>query len=118
MVRVIVVIALIFLTGCFSNKRPQEIQIQRVNIPILYCPSPPTIERPILPIHKMTPQQTHNPGELVKHYKATIKILQGYALELEQVVNQYGKNSTQYEQVKQEILNKLKQDGIITPNNK
>lgn len=114
MVRILLLSSVILLAGCFPNKRPQEVQIQTVNVPILYCPAPPQVERPALPIHEMTPEQRHNAGEVVKHYKATVKTLQGYALELERIIEQYGENSQQYEELKQELLEKLKQDGVIT----
>lgn len=112
-----IALALIVLStsGCFWNTKPPVIEIQEVKVPILYCPPPPAVERPELPIHQMTDQQKRNAGEVVKHYKATVKELQGYALQLERVLEQYGENSAQYDQLKEEILEKLKDDGVNTP---
>jgi hypothetical protein len=99
------------LVGCGSDRIKTE--VQEVLVPIVYCPAPPVIERPTLSIHKMNARQTNHPGEVVKHYKATVKELQGYSIQLERVIEQYGETSKSYEEIKQELLLKLKQDDVI-----
>jgi len=92
------------LFGCACNETitiKSEVQIQKVDV--LYCPAPPEIMRPALPIHQMTPVQKQNPGEVAKHYKATVKTLMGYSKELEKVVDKQKEINTEYEKKKNEL---------------
>ena len=95
----------LMLFGCACNKETikikTEVQIQKVDI--LYCPAPPEIARPVLPIHQMTPVQKQNAGEVAKHYKATVKTLMGYSKELEKVVDKQKEINTEYEKKKTEL---------------
>lgn len=72
-------------------------------VEVLYCPAPPEIARPDLPIHQMTPVQLLNDGEVAKHTKATIKVLLGYSKELEKVVDNQKQINTEYEKIKKEL---------------
>ena len=74
-------LASLLLIGC----DPQRVKTEaiEVKVPILYCPAPPVIDRPILSIHSMTDEQLKNDGEVAKHWKATAIDLMGYAKELE-----------------------------------
>ena len=92
--------------GCTS--RSIKTDVQETFVPILYCPAPPTITRPDLPIHQMSPNQIASSGELVKHYTATIIVLQGYAQELEQTLEQYNITNRAYDQLRDQLINRTK----------
>jgi hypothetical protein len=80
-----------------------DCQTKEVYKEILYCPAPPEITRPALPIHNMTPEQEAVDGEVAKNWKATVKILQGYALELETIVETQKEINKAYEEKKLEL---------------
>lgn len=101
---------LMFLIGCGSNQVRIRTEVQEVYVPLLYCPAPPVIERPILPIHQMTEEQLQDPGIVVQHYKATVKILQGYSEELETTVKQYDKANDAYQELRTRFQENWKQD--------
>ena len=90
-----------FITGCETLKIKKE--VQKVSVPILYCPAPPKIERPKLPIHQMTKEDLQKDGEVAKRYKATVKALIGYAKELESSLNEYNEINKAYEEKRKEI---------------
>lgn len=110
--RVIIMLCIVMAltTGCAWRVRTE---VQEVYVPIVHCPAPPVIERPELPIHNMTPEQQKHPGEVVKHYKATVKDLQGYAQQLERILEEYDKGSELYENMENELFEQLKQEGTI-----
>jgi len=90
------------LSGCFFGNKPIKTETQETLVTILYCPKPPETTRPDLPIHDMTPEQVADDGEVAKHYKATIKVLQGYAEELEKTLKNYDMSNEAYEKLRQE----------------
>ncbi|HEX7121859.1 MAG TPA: hypothetical protein VF178_05755, partial [Gemmatimonadaceae bacterium] len=53
----------------------------------LPCPPPPATARPALPIADLKPGDP--PDRVVKAYAATVRVLQGYAAELEQLLEGY-----------------------------
>ena len=95
------------LTSCSwfggSNTIDINTDVKEQKVEVLYCPAPPEIARPALPIHQMTPEQKQNAGEVAKHYKATVKTLMGYSKELEKVVDKQKEINTEYEKKKAEL---------------
>ncbi len=113
MVKFITICGLLALGGCAGNETIDintDVKVQKVEI--LYCPAPPEVARPILPIHQMTTEQKQNAGEVAKHYKATVKTLMGYSKELEKVVDKQKEINTEYEKKKTEL------DAPVTPTEK
>lgn len=110
----IVLLILIMLMGCTSQSIKTE--AQETYVPILYCPKPPEIKRPVLPIFQMTPDQLNNGGEIVKHYKASIIVLQGYAIELEKALQQYDNVNSSYDELRHELINSIKSTNRKKPN--
>jgi hypothetical protein len=78
---------LLILTGCTH----EVVRIQKENVPVLYCPKPPVINRPNLAIDTITDKDTD--GDVVVKYEATIKALQDYSKNLETIVDSYNKIS-------------------------
>lgn len=93
---------LILLSGCDTFRIKTE--TQEVKVPVLYCPAPPAIVRPDLPIQLMTEEQKNSAGELVKHWKATTVTLLGYSMELEKALDQYNSINISYDEMKAIIL--------------
>lgn len=100
-----ILIVSLMLVGCNSPPKV-ETEIQEVKTPILYCPAPPEINRPALPISDLTEEQKQDHDAVVKHYRASIEVLIGYAKRLEKVVNQYNKNNKSYD----DLLDQLEKD--------
>lgn len=99
-----ILLASLTLIGCTETVKIKS-DTQEVFVPIIYCPEPPDVKRPALPILNMTPEQEKQPGEVAKSYKATVKALQGYAVELEKVMRQYRESNTSYDELKTKIEN-------------
>lgn len=75
-------LALLALSGCATQTRTV-----RVEIPVAAeCPAPPGIARPYLPSADLA---TENPGDVIRACVGTVEALQGYAMELEAIVNGY-----------------------------
>jgi len=103
MVRIVfLTLFLIFVTGCAETIRVKT-EVQESMVPVLYCPAPPKIERPELPIQQMTQEQIEKDGEVVKHYKATVKTLLGYGKELEAALIKYEEINKKYEEEKKKV---------------
>jgi len=106
MVKIIAFCGMCSLTlfGCAGNETIDiTSHVIEQKVEVLYCPAPPEIARPELPIHQMTPKQRNNAGEVAKHYKATVKTLIGYSKELEKVVDKQKEINTEYEKKKKEL---------------
>jgi len=95
----------LLLVGCTCGDKNVRIvtETQDRYVDVLYCPAPPEIERPPLPIHNMTPEQEMKDGEVAKHYKATVKTLMGYSKELEKVVDNQKQINKAYVDKKKEL---------------
>ena len=91
------------LVGCSCKEDTIRTEVQKQYVDVLYCPAPPEISRPVLPIHTITPEEKQNDGEIAKHYKATVKTLQGYAIELESIVDKQKEINKAYEDKKKEL---------------
>lgn len=97
----LLIILLIILFGC-AEKR--VLDIQEVKVPILYCPKPAVVERPSLPIINIREMDT--PGEVAKKYKATVKVLQDYSIQLEEIVKSYNDVNMSYEELRSKMETK------------
>lgn len=93
----IILIIILLLVGCTNQPIRVKTETQQVKVPILYCPAPPIIEKPLLPIHQMNEQQKNNQGEVAKHYAATIKMLFGYIKQLELALQLYDQANKDYD---------------------
>jgi len=102
MVRLIAICGMsLVLIGCFGRETIDiNTHVIEQKVEILYCPAPPEITRPELPIHQMTPVQEQNDGEVVKHWKATVLLLMGYTKELETIVDKQKEINKVYEDKK------------------
>ena len=104
------VLALVaLLVGCGGQIRIRS-EVQEVQVPLLYCPAPPVISRPDLPIQNMTPEQLANSGELVKHYRATVRALLGYSGELETALGSYDTTNKAYEELRKKFQGEWKEE--------
>lgn len=92
------------LVGCESTPVKTETETVEVLKPVLYCPAPDSsiLEKPHLPIHNITPQMS--PGEVAKHYKATIRVLIDYSKRQGMTLEQYKQFSEQLDQQHRELL--------------
>lgn len=76
-------IALLMLPGCSTMGVPVQ-----VDVPVIASnPPPPKIERPALPIEQL--HAGSDPGLVMRSYVATVIILQGYATQLEEMLDGY-----------------------------
>lgn len=101
MVKLFAIIGMVLaLAACGPGTVKLRTEVQQVYVPLLYCPAPPDIMRPVLPIHALTDEDADDPGKVVVHYKATVLILEGYITELETIVNQYDKSNAEYEELR------------------
>lgn len=102
MVRALIIIAAIALTGCETVKlRTETVEVVR---PVLYCPAPDyeALDRPAsLAIDDITP--TMPAGEIAIRYKATVLQLQGYVQRLERTLDQYEDTSGALDELRQEL---------------
>ena len=70
MVKLFAIIGMVFaLTACMPSTVKLRTEVQQVYVPLLYCPAPPDIMRPVLPIHALTDEDANDPGKVVVHYK-------------------------------------------------
>jgi len=94
---------LTFLVGCGGQNVKITTKTKKVYVDVLYCPAPPVVTRPELPIHNMTAEQMQQDGEVAKHYKATVNSLLGYSKELEKIVNNQKEINRAYVDKKKEL---------------
>lgn len=73
------------------------------DVPVMYVPAPPVIDRPDLPISEIT--STTSAGDIAKMYVASVKALEDYSSQLEAVIADY-KNKHDQTQV---IADQVKQ---------
>jgi hypothetical protein len=95
--------ASLVLVGCSCKEDTIKCEVQTQYVEVLSCPAPPEIERPILPIHTMSPEKAESDGEVVKHWKGTVKTLMDYSKELETVVDKQKEINKAYEDRKKEL---------------
>ena len=75
----------LFLTAC--SQQPVKIETKIVEVPKLYCPEPPLIEKPNLAINTIS--ESDDIGDIAVKYKASIKALQLYSQSLERALKLY-----------------------------
>lgn len=98
-----IAVVILLLSSCATKGIRIKTETQVVYAPILYCPAPPQIDRPQLPIHHMTPEQLLNSGEVVKHYKASLQTLLGYTKELERTLETYDETNKAYDELRKKF---------------
>jgi len=103
MVKIITFSLIAVLTGCASNPVPVVTDTIEVHVPLLYCPAPPIISRPDLPIHNMTPAQQADDGEVAKHWKATIRVLIDHSKNQEAALDEYNNINMSYEELRKQM---------------
>ena len=117
MVRIVGIIALgLVLSGCSILKPTIVTEYRFVDKPVLACPSPVALNngvpivRPALEIHEI-PQDASD-GEVARAYTLSVRRLQGYAQELEILLNSYDNTSKEYENL-QRLMNTLYPAGSV-----
>lgn len=105
----------IFLTGCGANTITVKTEVQESLVTVMYCPAPPEVLRPALPIHQMTEEQAKQDGEVAKHYKATIRTLMGYSQELEKSLSEFDKINKAYEEKRKQIEAEVEERKAAKP---
>jgi len=84
----------LLLAGCGTTQPIERTTTVEVKVPVpTPIPAPPDSVRPELMIYQLTDADNKNPGKVVQYYKASIKQLQGYAEQLETVIDGYRKAS-------------------------
>ncbi len=101
-----------FLGGCGGQPIKFTTDVKETLVPIVYSPAPPEIVRPELPIQQMTDEQVRSPGAIVKYYKATVKTLIGYSMELEKALAEYGKINKAYKEQENILREKFGSEEI------
>lgn len=93
--RSLIIIAAMVLAGCGTCK-PQIVErttTVEVKVPVTTpIPEPKVVTRPQLMIFQLTSTDEADPGKVIKYYSASIKQLQGYAVELETILDGYRNN--------------------------
>lgn len=76
------------LAACAPTRTVVQTEIVEVKVPVVAeCPAPPAVVRPGLPISLIDSMSTD--GEVAQMYVATVLALQGYAAELERLLDAY-----------------------------
>ena len=91
------------LGGCSMDPVKVTTSTIEVKVPLLYCPAPPVIIRPVLPIHTMTPEQRSDDGEVAKHYKATIRTLIDHTKNHETALKEYENINISYDDLSKQV---------------
>ena len=107
---IIAMILVLSLSGCAGKQIRIRSEVQEVQVPLLYCPAPAEMVQPSLPIHQMTPEQLADEGEVVKHYKATVRVLLGYIGELETSLESYDTANEAYDELRKKFQGEWKKE--------
>ena len=91
MIRVLsIAMVAVLLSGCGSlGKRELVTQTIKVQVPVLYSPTPPILIRPDLAIHELPAGARDNYAQIARHYKITVIQLLNYVEQLEIVLDDY-----------------------------
>ena len=97
------ILATALLAGCATKPQIVErIVTVEVKVPVVTpIPEPKVTVRPELMIYHLGPGDEKAPGKVIKYYKASIKQLQGYTLELEAVIDGYRQASKKQQENQQ-----------------
>ena len=93
----------LILSGCGKDAIKINTDVKEQKIDIIYCPAPPEIPRPVLPIHMMTAEEERSDGAVVQYYRATVNALIGYSRMLEKVIDNQKQINTAYEEKRKEL---------------
>lgn len=104
----------ILIGGCANDPIRIRAEVQESFVPVLFCPAPTMPDRPTLFIKQMTPSQLSNPGEVAKHYSATVQQLLGYARQLELELQKYDTSNEAYKDLQGRMNQKFVADGVVT----
>jgi hypothetical protein len=96
---------LVGLVGC-KHTPTIRTETQKVSIPVLYVPPPPEVQRPAVPD---ICNNEATDGEIAKCYKAAIILWQGYAKELETIIQGYLEASKSSKELELFIAEKAKE---------
>ena len=106
---------MLLLAGCGTAPIKVNTEVKETLVPVLYCPAPPVVERPDLPIHQMTDEQLKEDGAIAKHYKATVKSLLGYSEELEKALKKYNEINEAYDEERKKLEAKQAEKNKVKP---
>jgi hypothetical protein len=110
------VIITLLLSGCAFDpsifKPDTEIKVVTVNVPLLYCPAPPTFTYPRLVIEDLMPGDEKDPGRVSQFYKATVKQLEGEIVTRDITLDAYRAISTQSPNMSPADVDKMFKDLI------
>lgn len=90
----LMIILALALSACATKPPEVKIETVEVKVPVMVpIPAPPVTKRPELVIFQLTDDDKADPGKVSIAYRASIKQLQGYVLQLEAIVEGYRKLS-------------------------
>jgi len=81
MKNIVICLLLISLSSCST------IIEKKLKVPIVYCPKPAKIEKPILPIDTFTGNESF--AEIAVRYKQSLQIMKNYSESLEKIIKVY-----------------------------
>lgn len=81
---------LLLVSGCATTQTGGRTELITVpHVVQVECPTPREVTRPSLAIDQLSVDDAKDAGKIVQAYKATVLQLQGYALELETIIDGY-----------------------------
>lgn len=85
-----ILFAVALVSGCSAlGERTIATQTVKVQVPVLYTPTPPVLIRPDLAIHELPSGARNNYAQIARHYKITVIQLLNYVEQLEIVLDDY-----------------------------
>jgi len=85
-----ILFAATLISGCSAlGDRTIATQTIKVQVPVLYTPTPPVLIRPDLAIHELPSGARNNYAQIARHYKITVIQLLNYVEQLEIVLDDY-----------------------------
>ncbi len=101
-----VILLSLFLLGCDTVGKVKYVNVPT---PVYVVPAPPAVQRPVLAIDLLTPEQRSDAGVVAQAQRATVVQKNGYIEQLELILNRYASLSAE----SQANLNKML--GINAP---
>ena len=91
----LILLGALALAGCQCQPQIVErVRTVEVRVPVpTPIPEPKETVRPELMIYQLVEADADKPGKVVQYYKASVKQLQGYVVELETIIDGYRKAS-------------------------
>lgn len=109
-----IVVLMLLLNACTNDTIRIRSEVQESFVPVFYCPAPTIPTRPVLFIQQLSQTQLSHPGEVAKHYSATIQQLLGYSRQLELELQKYDVSNQAYKDLQNKMDQKFVDDGIVT----